>query len=82
MKDVTAHLDQEATQSSGVSLQDFQQVASPGRFGSQSPDGPLHVRLVRPLMQYDEVLTGHAPRCLEHSAENMGVGVPMQVQEK
>lgn len=66
MKDVTAHLDQEALQGSRVRLQDLQQVASPGRSGSQPPDGPVHLRLVRPLMQYDQVLTGHAPRRLEH----------------
>jgi len=65
MKDVTTHFDQEAMQSSGVGLQDLHQVASPGCFGSQPPDGPLDLGLVRSLLQYDQVLAGHAPCRLE-----------------
>lgn len=78
VKDVTAHLDQKAVQSSGVRLRDLQQVASPGCFGSQSLDGPLHVRLVRSRAQYDQVLTGHAPRCLAHNThrEHESAGAP------
>lgn len=76
MKDVTAHLDQEATQSSRVGLQDLRQVAPPGRPGPQPRDGPLNVGLVRPLTQHDQVLTGHAPCCLQAQPERtMGTGV-------
>lgn len=79
VKDVAAHLDHEAVQSCRVSVQDLQQLTSPGCFGSQSPDGPLHVRAMRALTQYDQVLTMHAPRCLKHSGEKIRVkwSVPM-----
>lgn len=67
MKNVAAHLHQEAVQSSREGLQDLQQVSPLGCFDSQPPDGPVHMSLMRPLAQYDQILAGHAPGCLERN---------------
>lgn len=71
VKYIVAHFDQKALQNSRVGLQDLQRVSSPGGSGSQPPDGPLDLRLVRPLVQDDQVLTWHAPSRLQgNTGEN------------
>lgn len=65
MKDVLVRSEQETLQSSRVGLQDLYQVAPPGGLGLQPSDGPLDLRLVRPLIQHHQELTGHAPSRLK-----------------
>lgn len=83
VKDVTTQFDQKATQCSWVGLQDLHQVSSPGCFTSQPPDGPLELRLVRPLTQYNYVLSGNAPGYLDrkNNAAHMWSSCP-RAQEK
>lgn len=71
VKCVMAHFDQEALQNSRVGVQDLQREASSGCSGSQPPDGPLDLRLVRPSVQDDHILTGDPPSRLQGSRGNI-----------